>query len=139
MPRAPAGKGEVWAPRLIAIFGVGLVAGGVFVADPAFGFPQGTPDGAPSELSWHGIVHGFAPTLGFLALVAASFVVARRFAVDGRRGWAMYSRVNGAVVLVLSALTRSLLPQRRPCLRVRHLGASAFNTRHGQVEGLCHV
>jgi hypothetical protein len=76
-----AGPGKAWGPWLIGAFGVSLVAGGVFVADPAFGFPPGTPDGAPDQLSWHGTLHAVAPVVGFLSLIAACFVFARRFAV----------------------------------------------------------
>jgi hypothetical protein len=101
---SPAGgPGAVWAPRLIGVFGLGLVAGGVFVADPAFEFPPGTPPGTPEQLSWHGIMHGFAPLVAFLALVVACFVFARRFARQGRRGWSAYSLITGLVVLPLSA------------------------------------
>ena len=37
-------------PRLLAVFGIGLIIGGVFVPDAALGYPVGTPDGyrAPS-------------------------------------------------------------------------------------------
>ncbi len=99
-----SGPGRRWGPWLIGAFGVSLVAGGVFTADPAFGFPPGTPEGAPPQLSWHGIVHGIAPLVGFLSLIAACFVFARRFAVRGQRGWAVYCRATGVVVLVLSVL-----------------------------------
>lgn len=51
-----SGPGRAWGPWLIGIFGAGLIAGGVFVADPAFGFPPGTPEGAPATLSWHGML-----------------------------------------------------------------------------------
>jgi len=33
------GPGSTWAPRLLALFGAGLVIGGIFTADPALGFP----------------------------------------------------------------------------------------------------
>jgi hypothetical protein len=98
------GPGHRWGPRLIAVFGAALVAGGVFVADPAFGFPLGTPAGAPEQLSWHGIVHGVAPAVGFLALSVAGFVLARRDAARGHPGWAFVDRATGVLVLVLSAL-----------------------------------
>ena len=97
------GRGGTWGPRLIGAFGVSLIAGGVFVADPGLGFPPGAPAGIPDQLSWHGLLHAFAPVTGFLALIAACFVVARRFAALGQRGWAAYSVANGVVVLALSA------------------------------------
>src|SRR5687768_11812905 len=35
--------GSRWAARLVALYGIGLVAAGAFVADPMDGFPVGTP------------------------------------------------------------------------------------------------
>ena len=35
------GRGGTWGPLLVGTFGVSLVAGGVFLADPALGFPAG--------------------------------------------------------------------------------------------------
>jgi hypothetical protein len=107
------GRGATWGPRLIGAFGVSLIAGGVFVADPAFGFPPGTAAGAPDGISWHGILHGVAPVVGFLSLIAACFVFARRFVARGRRGWAASSVVVGVVVLALSVwpnLSGNFLP-----------------------------
>jgi len=39
------GTGARWAPRLVAAYGVSLVAAGLLRADPALGFPAGTPAG----------------------------------------------------------------------------------------------
>jgi hypothetical protein len=90
--------GGTWAPRLVAAYGLSLVAAGVFRADPALGFPPGTPAGK-GAVSWHGILHLGAGGIGFTCLVAACFVLAHRFARDGQRGWAGYSRVVGVVFL----------------------------------------
>src|SRR4051794_28473641 len=90
------GTGARWAPRLVAGYGLGLVAAGCLRADPALGFPAGTPDG-PGPVSWHGIGHLAAGGIGFLCVIAACLVLGRRFAVEGRRGWARYSRVCGIV------------------------------------------
>jgi hypothetical protein len=81
------GRGATWGPLLIGVYGAGLIMGGVFVADPALGFPPGTPEGTPDQLSWHGAVHTVAPVLASLALIAACLVFARRFAANGQRGW----------------------------------------------------
>lgn len=97
------GRGGTWAPRLIGVFGASLIAGGVFLSDPAFGFPPGTPPGTPEQLTWHGIAHGVAPAVGFLSLIAASFVFARRYSRLGERGWSVVCVVIGVVVLALSA------------------------------------
>jgi hypothetical protein len=93
------GRGGTWGPLLIGALGVGMIAAGVFVADPADGFPPGTPPGRPDSVSWHSGLHFLAAGLAYVALIAACFVFARRFAADGRRGWAWYSLATGAVFL----------------------------------------
>jgi hypothetical protein len=54
------------------------------------------PEGV-GEVSLHGLVHFGAAGFGFACLVAACFVLAARFARDGQRGWAWYSRITGIV------------------------------------------
>lgn len=44
-----------------------MVAGGVFTADPAFGFPAGAPAGQPDEISWHGTLHMVAFMVAIVA------------------------------------------------------------------------
>jgi hypothetical protein len=97
------GRGVIWGPRLLALYGAGLVAGGVFVADPALGFPPGTPDGIPDHLSWHAILHAVAPPVAFLSLIAACFVFARRFAGLRQRRWAAYTTATAIACLALGA------------------------------------
>ena len=98
------GKASVWGPLLMAAFGLSLVVAGVFVTDPARGYPPGAPlTGSPQ--TWHGTIHGTNALVAFGVLTAACFVLARRFALlPGTRGWATYSRVTGALVLVLFVL-----------------------------------
>jgi Protein of unknown function (DUF998) len=88
------GVGSRWVPRLTAVFGLCLAAAGIFTADPALGFPAGTPDG-PGRISWHGLVHFTAAGIGFVAIAASCFVLARRYGGQGRRGVARYSRATG--------------------------------------------
>jgi hypothetical protein len=93
------GPGARWVPRLVGVYGAGLIAGGALRADPAMGFPAGTPEGI-GTVSWHGIGHLVAGGVGFLCVIAATFVLGRRFSREGRRGWAVYSRISGALFLV---------------------------------------
>lgn len=97
------GRAGTWGPLLLGLYGVGLVAGGVFVADPGAGFPPGAPEGAPEQLSWHGALHAVAPPLAFLSLIVACFVLARRFSAAGERGWARYSVATAVACLVITA------------------------------------
>lgn len=94
--RAMAGSaGATWGPRLIGVFGAGLIAAGLLRADPANGFGPGAPAGKAANISWHGDGHLIAATIAFAALIAACFVVARYFSRAGQRGLAAYSRVTG--------------------------------------------
>jgi uncharacterized protein DUF998 len=94
------GRGGTWGPLLIGAMGVGMIGGGVFVADPALGFPPGAPEGQPETLSWHGILHGVAFLVAFVSWTVACFVFTRRFAASGHRGWAAYSAGTGVILLV---------------------------------------
>jgi Protein of unknown function (DUF998) len=96
------GKAGTWGPILIGIYGIGLIWGGVFVSDPAFGYPVGTPDAAPEQLSWHGTLHAIAPAAASIALFAACFVFARRFLAGSERAWAIYSIVSGVLSFALT-------------------------------------
>jgi hypothetical protein len=98
------GRAGTWAPRLLGAFGASLIAGGVFVADPALGFPPGTPEGVPDEFSWHGMLHAVAPVTGFLALSLACFVIARRAFAQRQRAWAVTCIAVGAGTQVLGAM-----------------------------------
>ncbi len=92
----PDGPGRIWGPILLGIYGIGLIGAGFFTADPAFGFPPGTPANAHA-ISWHGLLHIVTAGIGFLALIAACFVFARRFASRRQRGWAAYSLATGVI------------------------------------------
>src|SRR5262245_50459026 len=93
--RAEQGR---WAPRLIAVYGLGMVGAGIFRADPSLGFPPGTPDG-PGAVSWHGLLHFVCAGIGFGCMIAACLVMARRFGAAGDRGWAGFSAVTGVAFL----------------------------------------
>ena len=88
------GRGGTWGPLLVGLYGLGLIGAGIFVADPALGFPPGTPADA-NTISWHGLLHFLTGGMGFLGLLAACFVFARRFAARNERGWAAYSVATG--------------------------------------------
>jgi hypothetical membrane protein len=95
------GRGRTWAPLLITVYGVSLVGAGIFRADPAQGFPAGTPE--TTTISWHGMLHFMLGAIGFLCLIAACFVLASRFTLDGQRRLAWFSRVTGVAFLAAFA------------------------------------
>ena len=90
------GRGGTWGPLLIGLYGVGLIGSGVFRPDPALGFPPGTPADA-TTISGQGLLHFITGGVGFLGLIAACLVFARRFAALGQRGWAAYSAATGVL------------------------------------------
>jgi hypothetical protein len=91
------GPGGRWAPRLLVVYGLGLIAAGIFVADPMNGFPPGTPAGSAGSVSWHGLLHFVSGAIGFVGLISACFVLARHFAARRQRGWAAYSIATGVL------------------------------------------
>lgn len=94
--RAPLadGRGSTWVPRLVGLFGVGMVLASFFSADPALGFPPGTAEDY-RQMSWHGAVHMVTASTGFLGAIAASWIMARRFSAQGQRVWATCSAATG--------------------------------------------
>ena len=94
------GRGATWGPILLAVYGLGLIGAGFFVADPMNGFPAGAPAGRPDTVSVHGLLHIASAGIGFIGLVSACFVIARRYASEGRRARMWFSIVTGVVFLV---------------------------------------
>jgi hypothetical protein len=92
------------APVLLALFGVGFVGAGLFVTDPAFGFPPGTADTIPTNPSWHSVMHGVSAILGFAFFVGACLTLGYRFARERRWGWAVYSVATGVVAFGLPSV-----------------------------------
>ncbi|HEY5783488.1 MAG TPA: DUF998 domain-containing protein [Microlunatus sp.] len=90
------GPASRWAPRLIAGYGLGLIAAGVFRADPVAGFPVGTP--ATTTISGHGMVHLTAGAVGFLCLTGACLLLARRLLATSR-AWAVWTAGAGIAFL----------------------------------------
>jgi hypothetical protein len=97
----PTGKASVWGPVLVGLFGLSLIVAGIFVTDPARGYPPGAPlKGSPQTI--HGTIHGVNALVAFPSLILSCFVIARRFATQaGGRGWATYSKVVAWVTILL--------------------------------------
>jgi hypothetical protein len=92
------GIGRRAVPILVRIFGVGLIAAGVFTMDPENGFPVGTPDAPVAQMSWHSVMHSAAAAVAFTALAVAAILLAVRHA---RRRAVLPAALNAAVALVL--------------------------------------
>lgn len=83
----------------LAGYGAGMVGGGIFSADPASGFPPGTPEGPPVDPTVSGLLHLVFGGLGFLAFVVCCLIRARQLQRDGARGWAVFSLATGVLFL----------------------------------------
>lgn len=96
----PGARGATWGPRLIGMVGLGLLCAGVFVTDPAQGYPASTPQGPAATTTLHGTLHFALGATGFFGLLpVACFVMARYFSGRaGWRGWTAYSIVTGILM-----------------------------------------
>jgi hypothetical protein len=97
--RLHPGRAGTWGPILLGLYGLGLIGAGIFVADPMDGFPPGTPAGPPGSMSWHGPLHFMAGGIGFIGLVGATLVFARRFVALRDWRWATFSLATGVLFL----------------------------------------
>jgi hypothetical protein len=98
----PTGRGTVWGPRLLVLFGVAYVIGGLLTADPVAGFPPGTTP-EMVHTTWRGTVQNASRGISTLSLIAANLAIAMWFAADGRRNWALF--YGAGFPVVLAALT----------------------------------
>jgi hypothetical membrane protein len=92
------GRGRTWGPLLVGLYGLSLIGAAIFKADPALGFPAGTPLDQ-NTVTTTGILHFVSGGIGFLALIVGCFVFARRFAAAQQRGWQIFSVLTGIVFL----------------------------------------
>ncbi|MFD6396557.1 DUF998 domain-containing protein [Nocardia sp. NPDC060249] len=88
------GRGSIWGPVLLGIYGFTFFAIGPILPDPSLGYPAG----APETLTVHGAVHSLLGLVQFSSLTVACFVLARRDEAPESRGWSRYSVVTGLVV-----------------------------------------
>ena len=104
-------RGSVGGPVLIGLFGTALLVAGIFVTDPALGYPVG----ASMVHTVHGMIHGLAGLAAFTLLPAAAFVMAWHFSSEpGSRRWTLYSVGVGTllVVMFIASTTVSTLDER---------------------------
>src|SRR4030095_1170458 len=96
------GRGAVWGPRLLGLFAVAYIIGGVVRADPVPGSPPGTTP-EMVRTTWHGAVQNASRGASSLLLIATSLVFAGWVAAEGRRGWAWF--YGAAIPTVFATLT----------------------------------
>ena len=81
----------------LGVYAAGLAGAGFFIADPADGFPVGTPPGRTVTPSWHGTLHLVFGGVGFLGLITACLVLAWQFRVQRQLSWAIFSLITGVL------------------------------------------
>ncbi|MGX1785111.1 DUF998 domain-containing protein [Bosea sp. NPDC055332] len=91
-------RGGIAGPILAGLYGIGMIGAGLFGPDP---LP--VPGQAP-QMSATGALHMVAFLVSFLSLIAACFVLARRFSAVGKRGWALYSIATALLAPALVAM-----------------------------------
>lgn len=88
-----------WVALLVGLCAIGLGGAGVFSSDPVGGYPDDMP--AAPKATVAGALHLIGTLLAVVSLAAACFVALARLVADGAPGWAVYSGLSGALVLVL--------------------------------------
>ncbi|MET8118234.1 DUF998 domain-containing protein [Micromonospora sp. NPDC005189] len=71
------GRAGTVGPVLVGVYGVAMVGGGIFVPDPALGWPPGAPAGLPEQVSTGSVLHTVCGAAAFLSLIAAGRPAAR--------------------------------------------------------------
>jgi hypothetical membrane protein len=100
-------------PILFMLVGAGLIGAGLFAPDPLSGYPPGTPPAAVSP-SLQRVLHDLFSTPVFTALPAACIILARRFAKRRRIGWAIYSALSAAMMIILFVMSSIAFAQGSP-------------------------
>jgi len=93
--RSPTPAGGRSTPLLLSIVGAALLLAGIFITDPAPGYPAGNH--SPTT-TLHGVIHLVASVLVFTSLPVACFVMARRYAQSRLPMWAAYSIASGILM-----------------------------------------
>lgn len=92
--------GNLLLGAAVVVWGLALVASGVFPMDPVRGYPPGTPPGDPEELSRRHELHDRAGMVVFLALPISAVIAA--FVLEGP--WRWLSAVAAVLTLGLLVL-----------------------------------
>ncbi|MDF5751427.1 DUF998 domain-containing protein [Spongiactinospora sp. TRM90649] len=87
----PRGTVRLWGPLLIGSWGIGLIGAGLLSTDPVSGYPPGTPNLLPAYGSTHAALHDGVSLVTFVAITTVCMTFTRRFVLDRRWGWALYT------------------------------------------------
>jgi hypothetical membrane protein len=96
---------SLWLALVVGIIGVGMGGSGTFAMDPMRGYPPGTPDTTPDEVSRAQQIHDWVGALIFIGLPVAA--IAAAFTLEPLP-WVLFSGVVAVVLLGLLALFNAL-------------------------------
>jgi hypothetical membrane protein len=91
------GPGATWSPALLAVFGLSMIAAGIFPVDPTGGFPAELPPA--TTFSATAGIHLLAGAIGFPCLAVSLVVLGRRLAGEGFTRLALACRIVGPLFL----------------------------------------
>jgi hypothetical protein len=111
------GKGSLFTPIFVGMWGAGLLGAGIFITDPVSGYPPGTP-AITDPATTAGILHDAFSVAAFFMLPIGCLVMVRRFVSERRWGWAAYSFVTPFVFLALFFLSGLGFSQEEPFVDV---------------------
>lgn len=91
----------IWGDVLLGIFGLSVIAAGVFVTDPVLYFPPELSDKGPTL---HGKLHNAGFPVSFGSLFVAILLVSWQFFANGNLAWALYSLASALAFIACAAL-----------------------------------
>jgi len=94
------GRAGRWGGVLATLLGAGKIVAGIFVVDPSYGFPAGTPAGPAEQVSASSSAHGLGFAVSMIAWVALLFMAGHRLNSRGQHRLAWISR--GVAVALLT-------------------------------------
>ena len=94
------GRAGRWGGVLATLLGAGKIVAGIFVVDPSYGFPAGTPAGPAEQVSASSSAHGLGFAVSMIAWVALLFMAGHQLNSRGQRRLTWISR--GVAVALLT-------------------------------------
>ena len=98
-PALKPGRGRLWAPILLAGWGLGMIGSGLFTTDPVSGYPPGSPASVTAPPT-AGVLHDLFALPVFLGFPVLCAVMAVRFIGERRIAWSVYTLLSGVGFLV---------------------------------------
>lgn len=116
-PALTPGRGRLWAPILLAGWGLGMIGSGLFTTDPVSGYPPGSP-ASVTDPTTAGVLHDVFALPVFLGFPVLCAVMAARFIGERRVWWSVYTLASGVGFLVAFFLSSAGFSQQAGLVEV---------------------